>query len=240
MLGATERAVISVDVVCFALRGETLSHVLIQRAVEPFAGDWALPGGAVLPDEPLDAAAARLLRERTGLTSAYLEQLYTFGAPERDPRGRTLSVAYFALLPAGDQPTLLPGRAVRALDWFAVDALPHLALAFDHGQIADYARWRLSQKLTYTPLAFHVLPKTFTLGDLRLLHEAVDGRRYDPSNFQKQMLARWDLAPLSGVKDRRSRRPARLYRYIGAREIAGHPRSPTIHAPAPPAESEET
>jgi 8-oxo-dGTP diphosphatase len=102
-----------------------------------------------------------------------------------------------------------------------VDGLPQLA--FDHARIAAYARRRLAQKLTYTPLAFHVLPETFTLGDLRTLYEAVDGRRYDPSNFPKQMLARWDLAPLPGVRDRRTRRPARLYRYIGPREIAGPP-----------------
>lgn len=216
-----DRAAVSVDVVCFALTGATLSVLLVQRAQPPFEGSWALPGGTVAAAETLEAAATRLLTERTGVRDAYLEQLYTFGDPGRDPRGRTLSVAYVALLPTGHREAVRRGRGVRDLRWFPVDALPDLA--FDHARIGAYARWRLAQKLTYTPLAFHALPATFTLGDVRALHEAVDGRRYDPSNFQKQMLARWDLAPVSGVKDHRTRRPARLYRYIGPRQISGPP-----------------
>src|SRR5579859_336945 len=231
-----ERATVSVDVVCFAHTGEALSVLLVRRAEAPFAGAWALPGGAVRPRETLDAAASRLLAERTGVRGAYLEQLYTFGDPGRDPRGRTLSVAYFALLPAADGQPLRRGRGVRELGWFAVDALP-APLGFDHGRIIAYARWRLAQKLTYTPLAFAVLPATFTLGDLRALHQAVDGRRYDPSNFQKQMLARWDLAPVSGVKDHRTRRPARLFRYTGPHEIAGPPEDTRL--PAMPASTED-
>ena len=218
-----ERVVVSVDIACFALAGEQLMLLLVQRAEPPFAGSWALPGGAVQPDEPLDAAAARLLAERTGIRNdqAYLEQLYTFGDPGRDPRGRTLSVTYFALLSAAQEAPVRAGRGVQDVAWWPADGLP--PLAFDHDRIAAYARRRLAQKLSYTPLAFHVLPETFTLGDLRTLYEAVERRRYDPSNFPKQMLARWDLAPVPGVRDRRTRRPARLYRYIGPREIAGPP-----------------
>ncbi len=186
-----ERVVLSVDVACFALDDARLNVLLVQRVDAPFAHTWALPGGAVDADEPLDAAAARILVERTGVWGTYLEQLYTFGDPGRDPRGRTVSVAYYALLsPGGSQP-LRVGR----------------------------------------PLAFYVLPAEFTLGDLRTLSEAVDGRRYDPSNFQKQMLARWDLAPVPGARDRRTRRPARLYRYIGPRHIDGPP-STTSNPPA--------
>jgi 8-oxo-dGTP diphosphatase len=216
-----ERVVLSVDIACFALHGEQLALLLVQRTEPPFAGSWALPGGAVQPAEPLDAAAARLLAERTEIRNVYLEQLYTFGDPGRDPRGRTLSVTYFALLNASQPTPVQAGRGVQDVAWFPADELPQLA--FDHALIAAYARRRLAQKLTYTPLAFHVLPETFTLGDLRTLYEAVEQRRYDPSNFPKQMLARWDLAPVPGVRDRRSRRPARLYRYIGPREIAGPP-----------------
>jgi ADP-ribose pyrophosphatase YjhB (NUDIX family) len=221
---AMERVVLSVDVACFALAHDQLRLLLVKRGQPPFAGSWALPGGAVDKDEPLDAAAARLLAERTGVLGTYLEQLYTFGDPGRDPRGRTVSVAYFALLSTSTEHHVLVGRGVQDVDWFPIDALP--SLAFDHSRIAGYARWRLSQKLSYAPLAFHVLPDTFTLGDLRTLYEAVDARRYDPSNFQKQMLARWDLAPLPGVLDRRTRRPARMYRYIGPRDIAGPPEDP--------------
>jgi len=222
-----QRVVLSVDVVCFALEGQQLSVLLVKRAEPPFADVWALPGGAVETDEPLDAAAARLLAERSGVSGTYLEQLYTFGDPGRDPRGRTLSVTYFGLLRTGQHQPVCAGRGVREVAWFAADALP--PLAFDHGRIAAYARRRLAQKLTYTPLAFYVLPDIFTLGDLRTLHEAVEGRRYDPSNFPKQMLGRWDLAPVPGVRDRRSRRPARLYRYVGPGDIAGPPENLEEH-----------
>ncbi len=223
-----ERVVLSVDIACFALEAEQLTLLLVKRGQPPFASTWALPGGAVLRSEPLDDAAARLLYERTGVWGSYLEQLYSFGDPGRDPRGRTVSVAYYALLSTSTQQLLSVGRGVQEVDWFPVDELP--PLAFDHARIAAYARWRLAQKLSYAPLAFYVLPEMFTLGDLRALYEAVDGRRYDPSNFQKQMLARWDLAPVPGARDRRTRRPARLYRYIGPREIAGPPDSATSQA----------
>ena len=216
-----EHVALSVDIACFAFRNDALNVLLVQRAMPPFEHAWALPGGAVLPDETLDAAAERLLAERAAVTGAYLEQLYTFGEPNRDPRGRTLSVAYYALLGDG-QPR--PGRGTIDVQWAPIDGLPKLA--FDHAPIARYARWRLAQKITYTPLAFSFLPEAFTVGDLRALHEAVEGRPFDPSNFQKQMLARWDLAPVPGERDRRTRRPARLFRYIGPREIAGPPTEP--------------
>jgi 8-oxo-dGTP diphosphatase len=215
-----DRVALAVDVACFALADGNLRLLLVRRAEEPFAGLWALPGGVVRADEPLDAAATRLLAERTGVRGAYLEQLYTFGEPGRDPRGRTVSVAYYALLPAGDRPSP-GGRGVDAAAWHPMDALP--PLAFDHARIAAYARARLAQKVTYTPLAFQVLPEAFTLGDLRLVHEAIEGRTYDPSNFQRQMLGRWDLAPVPGARDRRTRRPARVYRYVGPRDIPGPP-----------------
>jgi 8-oxo-dGTP diphosphatase len=216
-----QRVALAVDVVCFALREGELELLLVQRTAEPFAGAWALPGGVVGTDEALEVAAARILAERTGVWGAFLEQLYTFGDPGRDPRGRTVSVAYYALLP-GDPPAPRTGRGVRAAAWHPIAAgLP--PLAFDHGRIAEYARSRLRQKLDYTPLAFHILPETFTLGDLRRVHESIHDQPFDPSNFNRQMLARWDLAPVPGVRDRRTRRPARLYRYIGPRQIPGPP-----------------
>jgi 8-oxo-dGTP diphosphatase len=222
--------VLAVDLACFALTDEGLELMLVRRSEEPFAGEWALPGGTVGADEGLDAAAERILAERTGLAAAYLEQLFTFGDPGRDPRGRTVSVAYYALLT--ERPSPLAGRGVLEAGWQRVDALP--PLAFDHGRIAAYARWRLAQKITYTPLAFRALPERFTMGDLRAVHEAVAGQAYDPSNFARQMLARWDLAPVPGLKDRRTRRPARLFRYIGPREIAGPPDDGSSGGPAGP------
>jgi 8-oxo-dGTP diphosphatase len=219
-----ERIVVSVDIACFALQANThLNLLLVKRAQPPFINRWALPGGTVQPDEPLDRAAERILKARTGLkyTTTYLEQLYTFADPGRDPRGRTLSVTYYALLQSKGTPEPRPGKDVQAIAWHPVESLP--PLAFDHARIAAYARRRLAQKITYTPLLFHSIKEPFTLGDLRALHEAIDGKHYDPSNFQKQMLARWDLAPVPGARDRRTRRPARLFRYIGSREILGPP-----------------
>ena len=217
--GPVTKVVLSVDVACFTLAGGALQLLLVQREAEPFAGDWALPGGTVGRDETLEAAALSVLARRTGVQNAYLEQLYTFGDPDRDPRDRAVSVAYFSLL--STRPAPLAGEGVLAAAWHGVGTTP--PLAFDHAAIAQYARRRLAQKIEDTPLAFELLPETFTLAELRAVHEAVTGRPYDPSNFAKQMLTRWDLAPVPGVRDRRSRRPARLFRYIGERETAERP-----------------
>ncbi len=218
---------LTVDIACFALVERELQILLVRRLDEPFGGTWALPGGSVGSDEPLDDAAQRILVETTSLWGLYLEQLYTFGDPGRDPRGRAISVAYYAILPPGkpgerQRTTTRPGRGVTDTVWYPINDLPG-PLAFDHGRIAAYARWRLAQKILYTPLAFYLLPDRFTMADLRSVYEAVIGEQYDPSNFARQMMARWDLAPVPGVRDRRSRRPARLFRYIGPREIQGGP-----------------
>ncbi len=223
----TRDLILTTDIVCFALADRELQMLLIRRRDEPHAGVWSLPGGEVAADEPLDDAAQRVLSETTGLWGLYLEQLYTFGDPGRDPRGRAISVAYYAVLPSGvpsmRQPGQTPlGRSVQEARWFSFDHLPG-PLAFDHGRIASYARWRLAQKIEYTPLAFYLLPEQFTMADLRAVHEAVTGEQYDASNFSRQMLARWDLAPVPGSRDRRTRRPARLFQYIGPREIPGSP-----------------
>ena len=155
------------------------------------------------------------------MSVAYLEQLYTFGDPDRDPRGRTLSVAYYALLPWRPHDAQ-PGPLVEAVQWHPVDVLPRLA--FDHNRIAGYARQRLAQKIAYAPLAFRLLPEKFTMADLRNVHEAIDGRHYPHlSNFQTLMRARWDLVRVPGEFDRRTRRPAQLYRYAGPSEIIGPP-----------------
>jgi 8-oxo-dGTP diphosphatase len=221
-LMAIERVAVSIDGACFTLTGDQLTLLLVRRQAAPYAGWWALPGGVLRGRETLDAAAARILVERTGLAVAYLEQLYTFGDPDRDPRGRTLSVAYFALLPPQEDTAARPGRAVEEVMWADCAALP--PLAFDHAAIVAYARQRLAQKIAYTPLAFRLLPEKFTMADLRRVHEAVEGRAYTHhSNFQTLMRARWDLLRVPGEYDQRSRRPAQLYRYVGPRDIPGPP-----------------
>jgi len=223
-----ERVAVAIDVVCFALREERLTLLLVQREAAPFAGEWALPGGVVRGREGLDAAATRILADRTGLQVTYLEQLYTFGDPDRDPRGRTLSVAYYALLAPANDTEPRAGRDVGAIRWATVDELP--SLAFDHTRIVTYARQRLAQKISYAPLAFLILPEHFTMADLRRVHEAIEGRSYTHlSNFQTLMRSRWDLLRVSGEFDRRSKRPAQRYRYGGPLVIEGVPESVDDH-----------
>ena len=218
--GSLVRPVVSVDVVCFALHEGRLELLLVKRSEAPFAGWWALPGGVVGSDEALDAAARRVLAERTGVRQAFLEQLFTFGDPKRDPRGRTISVSYYAILP--ERPSVrLEGRGSTEAGWIAARELPRLA--FDHTRIALYALKRLAQKLDYTPLAFRLVPERFTLGDVRAVHQAITSQEYDLSNFNRQVLSRWQLTPVPGALDRRTRRPARLYRYASPHEIDGPP-----------------
>ncbi|HEX5416567.1 MAG TPA: NUDIX domain-containing protein [Chloroflexota bacterium] len=216
------RVALSVDVVGLAIRDDTLKVLLIQRDQEPFAGSWALPGGVVGPEETLDDAARRVLVERTGVQDSYLEQLYTWGDPERDPRGRTIAVSYYTLLPL-DASEARSGSGVRATEWFEVAALPELA--FDHARIVEYATRRLREKIEYTPLAFHVLPERFTMSELRHLYEVINRETYPASNFEKMMRARWNLLRMDEVDDSRRGRPARKYRYVGPRRIAGPPES---------------
>jgi 8-oxo-dGTP diphosphatase len=172
----------------------------------------------------------RVLRRRTGLglprrgeaRGTHLEQLYTFGDPDRDPRGRTISVAYYALLPIGDTATVRAGEGVDAVSWQPVSALP--PLAFDHTRIAAYACQRLRAKIAYAPLVFRVMPETFTMGELREQYERILGTRLHPSNFTRQILARWDIAPVPGTHHKREkRRPARVYHYTGSLDVEGAP-----------------
>jgi 8-oxo-dGTP diphosphatase len=214
--------VVQVDVVAFAVQPDAtgLRVLLVRRAAPPFAGAWALPGVRLAPAERLDAAAGRALAERTGLdlAPAYLEQLYTFDGPERDPRGRTVSVAYVALLPLGAPAAVRAGRAVDEARWWPADALP--PLGFDHAAIVRAARARVAAKVHYAPLAFTLLPEEFTMRDLRRVHEALVGRPYaHETNFWRQMTTRWGLRATSRVNRGRGR-PAALYRLPGSRSRA--------------------
>jgi 8-oxo-dGTP diphosphatase len=204
------RAALTVDCVVFGLEQASLQVLLIQRASAPFARRWALPGGFVELKEPLEAAARRELEEETGLKLGYLEQLYTFGALGRDPRERTISVAYFALIKPGDQP-LKAASDARAVGFFAVDALPKLA--FDHAQIVSLAVERVRNKLRYAPIGFELLPRKFTLGQLQRLYETVLDRALDKRNFRKKILALGILHELDEVERDVAHRAARLYRF---------------------------
>jgi 8-oxo-dGTP diphosphatase len=200
---------VSADTILFSLDAGVLRVLLVRRPRAPFAGAWALPGGFVGVDESLEEAASRILASKAGLHDVYLEQLYTFGDPDRDPRGRVVTVAYIALVrPGGEAPG--PDAA-----WVPTDALPRLA--FDHRRILDYALQRLRYKLEYTPVGFRLLPEEFTLPSLQAAYEAVLGRPLDKRNFRKKLLSLRVLKPLPRYRREGPHRPAQLYRFEPAK-----------------------
>jgi 8-oxo-dGTP diphosphatase len=194
----------------FGVDDEGLKVLLVQRDKDPFAGRWALPGGFVEMDESLDEAARRELQEETGVSRLYLEQLYTFGDPGRDPRGRVVSVAYYALVKPAEH-RLQASTDARAAAWFAVADVP--ALAFDHGRILRTAVERLRGKVRYQPLGFELLPRKFTLSQLQNLYETVLDVTLDKRNFRKKILAMGLLEELDEVQQDVAHRAARLFRF---------------------------
>jgi len=201
---------VTVDVVIFALRDGVLQVLLIQRGIPPFEGRWALPGGFVLEHESVDEAARRELEEETGVRDVYLEQLYTFGEPNRDPRGRVVTVAYYALLTT-DAATPVAGTDAGAAQW--MPARRHPPLAFDHDRILAYAIERLVNKLEYTTVGFKLLPRKFTLSQLQRVYEAVLGRTLDKRNFRRKIALLGVLRPLEEWVQDGPSRPAQLYRF---------------------------
>ena len=171
---------VAVDIVIFTIQESVLKVLLVKRRIPPFKDQLAIPGGFVLPEEGVDEAALRELREETGVTDVYLEQLYSFGDPKRDPRGRIISIAYFALISSEHQ--LKAGTDAAEAGWWPVDQVP--PLAFDHPRILAYAVERLRNKLEYTTVGFQLLPSKFTLGELQTIYEAILGKTLDKRNFR--------------------------------------------------------
>ena len=204
---------VTTDVVIFTVGDGTLQILLVRRAAAPYAGRYAIPGGFVHDDESLEAAARRELAEETGVRDVYLEQLYSFGDPGRDPRGRVITVAYFALI-ASDRTPLTAGSDAAEARWFPVADVP--SLAFDHRRILDYALERLRNKLEYTTVGFQLLPETFTLGELQAVYEAILSKRIDKRNFRRKIGLLGILTPLREWQ-RTGRKPARLYRFSARR-----------------------
>ena len=200
---------VTTDVVIFTLRDQQLKLLLIKRGSEPCKGQWALPGGFIEIDEDLEAGARRELVEETGVTAAYLEQLYTFGKPDRDPRERVITVAYFALI-ASDKLQLRAASDADAVGWFAMDELP--ALAFDHVEILQMARQRLTAKLDYSTIGFQFLPEEFTLSELQQVYESILEENIDKRNFRKWALALDQIEETDKKRRQGPHRPARLYR----------------------------
>jgi 8-oxo-dGTP diphosphatase len=204
------RPALTVDCVVFGLDADELEVLLVRRALEPFAGRWALPGGFVHVDETVDDAARRELQEETGLENIYLEQLYTFGALDRDPRERVVTVAYYALVKLSEHNVRATTDAADAA-WFAITDMPELA--FDHGEIFELALARLRNKLRYQPIGFELLPKKFTLTQLQRMYEVILERPLDKRNFRKKILAMDLLVELDEVQKDVAHRAARLYKF---------------------------
>lgn len=204
------RPAVTVDCVVFGLDDEDLKVLLIQRDIEPFAGRWALPGGFVKMDETLEESALRELGEETGLTKVFLEQLYTFGNPGRDPRERVVTVAYYALVKLLDHKVQAATDARNAA-WFAVDDLPKLC--FDHDHILAAALKRLQGKVRYQPIGFELLPPKFSLTQLQRMYEIILERELDKRNFRKKVLSLDILQELDEVEQDVAHRAARLYRF---------------------------
>ena len=204
------RPALTVDCVVFGLDEEDLKVLLIQRKHDPFAGDWAFPGGFVDVGETPEEAARRELEEETGLAKVYLEQLYTFGEPDRDPREHVVSVAHYGLVS-------IHGHRVRADDdardarWFPVLCAP--PLAFDHDEILRMAHERLKGKVRREPVGFELLPRKFTLSELQRVYETILGEKIDKRNFRRRVLKTGLLVETGQTQREVAHRAARLYRF---------------------------
>jgi len=204
-----ERPSVTVDLVVFTLRQEQLQALLVQRKHWPFEGMWALPGGFVNMDEGLEKAARRELEEETGVRDVYLEQLYTFGQPDRDPRTRVITVAYFALI-SSDQLELVAASDAADAGWFPVSNLP--PLAFDHADIVSYAVTRLRYKLEYSAVGFQLLPAEFTLTELQNVYETILDEKLDKRNFRRRIFQA-NILEETGFYRVGEHRPAKIYRF---------------------------
>src|SRR6266446_4061108 len=204
------RPALTVDCVLFGFDEAELKVLLIERALEPFKGRWALPGGFVRVDETLDEAARRELTEEAGLKQVFLEQLYTFGAVNRDPRERVVSVAYYALVKLSDHRAKAATDAANA-EWFPISKVPRLA--FDHAAILGTVLARLKGKVRYQPIGFELLPPKFTLSQLQHLYEVVLSTKLDKRNFRKKVQSFGLLVPVKGTQMTGRHRPAQLFRF---------------------------
>jgi len=206
-----EPPILTVDSVIFELVGDELAVLLIQRATEPFKGEWALPGGYVAAGETTGEATTRVLGTKAGLRSSDLrviEQLYTFDTVARDPRGHAVSVTYMGL---GKSLGWQANKTRQNPRFFPVSQLP--ALAYDHTHIIQYAHQRLGSKITYTNVVFALLPELFTLAQLQAAYEAILGRQLDNRNFRKRFLSLQVIKPSGQYKKDGAHRPAMLYRF---------------------------
>ncbi|MFT7899590.1 NUDIX domain-containing protein [Tenacibaculum ascidiaceicola] len=201
---------VAVDAVVFGYQQKELSILLIKRGVEPFKGTWALPGGLVLENESLEHAVERELLEETGVTIDYLEQLYTFGTPKRDPRNRVISVTYFGLV-SPNHFKISANTDAAEVQWFPIHELPKLA--FDHNLILTTALQRLQNKINYQPIGFELLKKEFPFSDLENLYQTILDRKIDRRNFRKKIMSFEILTETDKIHQPSSGRPAKLFKF---------------------------
>ena len=204
---------VTVDAIVFGYsKNEGVSVLLVQRKYPPYKGSWALPGGFVLENESLEEAVQRELQEETGITVNYLEQLYTFGEPGRDPRQRIISVAYFALVKSSQFQQLQASTDAENARWFNIKSIP--ALAFDHKHILVMAIQRVQAKIRYQPIGFELLDRKFPFADLEKLYTALLDREIDRRNFSKKMLALGILDETNEfAKTEGKGRPSKMYQF---------------------------
>ncbi len=218
-----DRPSVTVDVVILTVADAHLGVLVHRRPEDPYAGAWALPGGFVQLDETLEDAARRVLRVKGGLEDVWLEQLYTFGDLDRDPRTRVLSVSYMALVDvdrfrgstAEDADTAVATIVEHDGDWQVTVDGTAAALAFDHERIVTTAVERLRGKLDWTPVGYQLLPDEFTLRDLQAVHEVVGGARLNKQSFRRRMLNSGELEDTGRLEEDVSHRPASFYRFVG-------------------------
>lgn len=202
-----EKPSVTADIVIYTIQNNDLKVLLVKRGIEPFRDKWAIPGGFVRIHESLEDAAKRELEEETGVRDVYLEQLYTFGDPKRDPRGRVITVAYIALINS-ENIKLKATTDVSDAQWFSIKKIPQLA--FDHKKILDYSSKRLKWKFEYTTVAFSLLPKKFAISDIQKIYEIVFNQKFDKRNFAKKILSLGILKE-EEIKRNVSHRPPMLY-----------------------------
>lgn len=201
-------AAVTTDCVIFGFDGERLQVLLIERGIEPYKGRWAFPGGFLKIDETAEEGALRELKEETGLEGAYMEQFHTFSAPERDPRKRVITIAYYALVKIQE---VKGGDDAASARWFPLDDIP--SLAFDHDYILRMAIQRLREQIHFQPIGFELLPEKFTLKELQLLYESILGINFDRRNFAKKMMHLEILTDLEETIWPTPKREAKLYKF---------------------------
>ena len=199
---------VTTDCVIFGFNGERLQVLLIERGIEPYKGHWAFPGGFLKMDETAEEGAKRELKEETGLEDAYIQQLYTFSNPDRDPRERVITIAYYALVKIQE---VKGGDDAASARWFPLDDIP--PLAFDHDYILRMATQRLREQIHFQPIGFELLPEKFTIKELQSLYEAILGINFDRRNFAKKMLHLEILTELDETVWPTPKREARLYKF---------------------------